>query len=148
MAYWILAGLVVVGAIVWFLIDERLRLRFMRFRRDHRDLWRRAFPESDFQKVETMLTVICESFCIPLKYCYRLKPTDDIHRFYVMNTKGSCVDSLEYQFLCDWLEEDFQLDAEKILSERPCTVGYLVRQVATPLKRMRSDPSAPADSRR
>jgi hypothetical protein len=91
---------------------------------------------------------ICDSFSIPPKYCYRLKPSDDIHRFYEMNTKGSPADSLEYEFLWDWIEKGFRLDAQTIILQRPCTVGYLVRQVATPSKRMRSEPSAPADSRR
>jgi len=144
MPYWIYI-LVVLCGIVSYFIHEHLRLRFLRFRKDHRNLWRRCFPKSELEAVERMLMAICDSFSISPNYCYRLKPSDDIHRFYRMNTKGSCADSLEYDFLCDWLQKGFGLDAQTIISQRPCTVGYLVRQVATPLKTMRSEPSAPAD---
>ena len=123
-----------------FVYDKRRR-DFWRRRKGHPTLWRRAFSGNELDKVERMLSVICDSFLISPKYRYRLRPSDDIHWFYAMNTKGSCVDSLEYESLCHWVEYDFQLDAENIVSQQSCTVSYLVRQVATPLKRMPSEPA-------
>jgi len=122
--------------IVWFLTHSRYRLGYIRLRRNHENLWRSAFAKEDFEKVDRALMAICDSFLIPTRYRFRIRPSDRIDAFYKRNTSLCGADTLEYVHLYDWLEDEFHIDPEKAVSKESLTVGDLVREVATPLRKI------------
>ena len=130
MKTWLLiASLVAYGS--WFAINERWRVAPFRRRHDHKRLWLAAIPSDDQRRVDDLLSSICDAFLIPCRYRFRLKPSDDIHAFYRRNMRGQFGDSLEYVHLMRFLEE-IGSDAEIVGSQRPCTIGALVRSITSP----------------
>ena len=140
MGYGIIIWIFLITVLIfWFIIDRNYRLYFLRIRRDHKNLWRKAFNEEEFEKVHKLLEIVCHAFLLPKKYCFRFRPSDDIHKIYKRNQKYAAVDSMEYEILIQALENNFGLNCEQLISEQPCTIDDLIRKISTPLKIMESE---------
>jgi hypothetical protein len=101
-----------------------------------------AVPASDRDRVRDLLSAICDAFMIPLRYRFRLRPSDDLQTFYQRNLGGQLGDSLEYENLALRLENDFGLDVEWFFNQQPCTVGTLVRAITQPRSNTPTKPAA------
>jgi len=140
MITWLLiAALAVYG--IWFVFNERWRVAPFRRRHDHKGLWLAAIPSDDHSRGDELLAAICSAFMIPCRYRFRLRPSDDVHTFYRRNMRGQFADSLEYVHLMRRLE-DFGVDAERVVTEGPCTVGALVRCITRPISTKTTEPGA------
>ena len=115
----------------WIALSERWRLAPFWRRHDHKALWLGAIPTHDRDRVDELLSVLCDAFLIPLHYRFRLRPSDKLEAFYRRNTRGQLGDSLEYERLMLRLEDDFGIDAERLAKERPCTVGMRLARSAS-----------------
>jgi hypothetical protein len=141
MSTWLLiAALAVYGS--WFVFNERWRVAPFRRRHDHRELWMAAIPSDDHRRVDDLLSAICDAFLIPCRYRFRLRPSDDVHTFYRRNMRGQFADSLEYVHLIRRLE-GFGVDAERVVTEQPCTVGTLVRCITNPKGKRTTERASP-----
>ena len=123
------AIIIVLTGLAGYGLSEWWRLAFIRGRHDHEALWMAAIPPSDQNRVRELLAAICDAFMIPLRYRFRLRPSDDLQTFYQRNKRGQLGDSMEYENLAMWLEDDFDLDSEQFFNMQPCTVGTLVRAI-------------------
>jgi len=132
--------LVVAAGVVgwlWGMWCGRGAARCLKRRTDHQGLWMAAFCPEDRPRVDALLTAICDVSFIPLRYRFRIRPSDDIHEFYRRNMRGSLADSLEYASLAIDLERDCDIApdvVDELLSARSCTVGTLVRVIAQPMR--------------
>ena len=91
-----------------------------------------AFSPQDQERVDALLTTICDAFLIPSAWRFRLRPSDDIHEFYRRNLRGHLGDFLEYVSLMQGLESRCAVSADEVVLARPCRIGSLVRLVANP----------------
>ena len=128
--------LMILLGLLWYVIDKHYRVDYLKLRRNHERLWRVAFTEEEFDSVDKMLREICDSFCIPRKMRFRIKPSDKIEDFYKKSTRLGIVDSMEYECLSISLEKEFHIRLDNLLAMRSCTVEDLIRQVAAPLERL------------
>lgn len=129
-----ITGFIILGlfAGAWVFLSERWRLAFLRRRHDHERLWLAAVPAVEQNRLSELLAAICDAFMIPLRYRFRLRPSDDLQVIYRRNKQGQLGDSLEYENLALRLEESFGLDVEQLYGKQPCTVGILVRSIIDP----------------
>ena len=132
--------LVIAAGAVWWLRGIWCRnwvRRCLKRRTDHQWLWMAAFRPEDRPNVDALLTAICDAFFVPRRHRFRMRPSDDIHKFYRRNMRGSLADSLEYESLAIDLERDGNIAPDvfaDLLSARPCAVGTLVRVIAQPIR--------------
>ena len=92
-------GLLIIGlaACAWFAGCEWIRLAPFRKRHDHQALWMGAVPPEHRGRLDALLGTICDAFLIPLRYRFRLRPSDTLETLYKRNMRGQFGDSLEYE---------------------------------------------------
>jgi hypothetical protein len=120
---------VIIGGVLWFL-DYRHRFGPFEVRRSHEALWRKAFSDSDFHKVDLLLSEIMRVFMLSVDWRYRLRPSDDLHEIMDRQTKWS-IDSLEGEELLMVGIDKFDTDFLPFFEKKPCRIRDLVGAVAT-----------------
>ena len=54
-------------------------------------------PPEHRGRLDALLGTICDAFLIPLRYRFRLRPSDTLETLYKRNMRGQFGDSLEYE---------------------------------------------------
>lgn len=126
-----LTGILIIGlaACAWFAGSEWIRLAPLRKRHDHQALWMTAVRPEYRERLDALLSTICDAFIIPLRYRFHLRPSDSLETLYKRNMRGQFGDSLEYENLAMQLEQNFGLEMKEFFDIHPCTIRTLVRTV-------------------